>query len=42
MRVVLIHGNAGASVEGIWFPYLKRELEARGAEVVGNTVPDAL
>jgi predicted alpha/beta hydrolase family esterase len=42
VRVVLIHGNAGASVEGIWFPYLKRELEALGAEVVAKTFPDPL
>ncbi|WSQ23962.1 alpha/beta hydrolase [Streptomyces zaomyceticus] len=42
MRIVLIHGNAGASVEGIWFPYLRRELEALGHRVVAETFPDPI
>lgn len=42
VRVVLIHGNAGASIDGIWFPYLKRELEARGHTVVAHTFPDPI
>jgi predicted alpha/beta hydrolase family esterase len=42
LRIVLIPGNAGATVEGIWFPYLKRELEARGYQVVAKTFPDPI
>ncbi|MFJ9691477.1 RBBP9/YdeN family alpha/beta hydrolase [Kitasatospora sp. NPDC101183] len=42
IRIVLIHGNAGASVEGIWFPYLKRELERLGHQVVARTFPDPI
>jgi predicted alpha/beta hydrolase family esterase len=42
MRIVLIHGNAGASIERVWFPYLKRELESRGYNVVAKTFPDPL
>ena len=42
VRLVLIHGNAGASVDGIWFPYLKRELESRGYDVVAKTFPDPI
>jgi predicted alpha/beta hydrolase family esterase len=42
VRLVLIHGNAGASIDGIWFPYLKRELESRGYDVVAKTFPDPI
>jgi predicted alpha/beta hydrolase family esterase len=42
VRIVLIHGNAGASIDGIWFPYLKRELEGRGHNVVAHTFPDPI
>lgn len=42
VRVVLIHGNCGASIDGIWFPYLKRELEDRGYDVVAKTFPDPI
>ena len=42
IRIVLIHGNAGASVDGIWFPYLKRELEGLGHQVVARTFPDPI
>lgn len=39
-NVVLIHGNGGASIEDIWFPDVKDELEAVGLEVVAQTMPD--
>jgi|SRR5580698_2951889 predicted alpha/beta hydrolase family esterase len=42
VRIVLIPGNAGATVDGIWFPYLRRELEQRGYQVVAQTFPDPI
>jgi len=41
-RAILIHGNAGASVNGIWFPYLKAELENLGVEVIARDFPDPI
>jgi hypothetical protein len=37
-RVVIVHGWSGHSEEG-WFPWLKRELEARGALVLSPDMP---
>jgi uncharacterized protein len=39
-NVVFIHGNGGSTVEDIWFPEAKSELEAIGVEVVAQTMPD--
>lgn len=39
-NVVLVHGNGGSTVEDIWFPEVKTELEAIGLEVVAQTMPD--
>ncbi|MGL5825303.1 MAG: RBBP9/YdeN family alpha/beta hydrolase [Nocardioides sp.] len=41
-RVVLIPGNAGASVDGVWFPSLRRRLIDHGLEVVARDFPDPL
>lgn len=38
-RVFLVHGWEG-SPENCWFPWLKRELEARGFEVYAPAMPD--
>jgi predicted alpha/beta hydrolase family esterase len=38
-RIFIIHGWGGNPEEG-WFPWLKRELEARGYEVKVPTMPD--
>ena len=39
-RVFIIHGWEGYPEEG-WFPWLKRELEAKGFEVKVPQMPDA-
>ncbi len=39
-NVVLVHGNGGGTVEDIWFPEIKTELETLGLEVVAQTMPD--
>ena len=38
-RVFIVHGWSGYPEEG-WFPWLKRELEAKGFEVVVPQLPD--
>ena len=40
MKVVLIHGNGGQSVEKLWFPYIQSELTKQGIEVIARTFPD--
>ncbi len=39
-NIILVHGNGGSTVEDIWFPEVKTELEALGLEVVAQTMPD--
>jgi uncharacterized protein len=39
-RVIIVHGWDGYPEEG-WFPWLKRELEARGFDVTVPQLPDA-
>ena len=39
-NISLVHGNGGATVEDIWFPDTKTELEGLGLEVVAKTMPD--
>ena len=39
-KIILIHGNGGATGRHHWFPYAKRELEALGFEVIAETMPD--
>jgi len=39
-NVIFVHGNGGSTVEDIWFPEAKTELEALGLEVVAQTMPD--
>lgn len=40
MRVIIVHGWEGYPEEG-WFPWLKKELEAKGVDVVVPQLPDA-
>jgi len=39
-NVILVHGNGGSTVEDIWFPEVKTELETLGLGVVAQTMPD--
>lgn len=39
-NIILVHGNGGSTVEDIWFPEVKTELEALGLEVIAQTMPD--
>ncbi|MES2225799.1 MAG: alpha/beta fold hydrolase [Patescibacteria group bacterium] len=39
-RVILVHGWDGAPEDG-WFPWLKKELEGKGFEVVVPALPDS-
>ncbi|MCX6729712.1 MAG: alpha/beta hydrolase [Candidatus Saccharibacteria bacterium] len=39
-NVIIIHGNGGATIEDIWFPEVKADLEEAGLEVVAQTMPD--
>lgn len=39
-RIAIIHGNSGGTGEDQWIPWLRRELEGRGYEVVTPTMPD--
>ena len=39
-NVVFVHGNGGSTIEDIWFPEAKTELEAFGVEVAAQTMPD--
>lgn len=42
LKVILIHGNGGGTIDdqGIFFPYLKTELEKLGLTVIAKTFPD--
>ena len=40
MKVIIVHGWDGYPEEG-WFPWLKKELESRGHEVIVPQMPDA-
>lgn len=39
-KIIMIHGNGSSTLEGIWFPEVKMELEAVGLEVIAETMPD--
>lgn len=41
-KVIFIHGNGGSTPDDNWFPYVKKELEARGIPVVARQFPDAV
>ena len=40
LKVILLHGNGGSTVEDNWFPYAKLELEKLGLKVISKTFPD--
>ncbi len=39
-NVIFVHGNGGSTVEDIWFPEAKSQLEALSVEVTAQTMPD--
>lgn len=39
-NVILVHGNGGATAEGLWFPWVKSRLEESGIPVIARTMPD--
>ena len=39
-KAILIHGNGGSTAGDIWLPWLERELNQLGLEVVNQTFPD--
>jgi len=41
MQAMIIPGNGNADISQIWRPYVKRELEKIGFEVVAENMPDA-
>ncbi len=39
-NVILVHGNGGATAEGLWFPWVKQQLEAADISTIAQTMPD--
>ncbi len=39
-KVIIIHGNGGATGADHWFPFVKQALEEKGLEVITETMPD--
>lgn len=39
-RVILIHGNGGCTAADGWLPFVERDLQALGLDVVNRTFPD--
>lgn len=40
MRFIIIHGNGGGVGDDVWKPWLKRQLETMGHQVLNPTFPD--
>lgn len=40
VKIILIHGNGGSTVNDNWFPYVKKELENLSLTVIAKTFPD--
>ncbi len=41
IKAVFIPGNGGGSPKDSWFPYLKKELESVGVDVIDENFPDS-
>ncbi|GAC1387504.1 MAG: alpha/beta hydrolase [Candidatus Saccharimonadales bacterium] len=39
-NAILIHGNGGGTGEGLWFPWVKAQLEKLGVPTIAETMPD--
>lgn len=42
MKVIMIPGNGGATVDDHWFPWAKNEFEIRGFMVIAKNFPDPI
>jgi len=40
IKIILLHGNGGSTVEDNWFPYAKSEFKNLGLKVISKTFPD--
>ncbi len=40
IKIILLHGNGGSTVDDNWFPYAKSEFEKLGFKVISKTFPD--
>lgn len=40
IKIILIHGNGGATANDHWFPWLKTQLQKLGVKVIAKTFPD--
>ena len=40
IKIILIHGNGGATINNFWYSYVKNAFEQRGLKVVARTFPD--
>lgn len=39
-NVILVHGNGGGTADGLWFPWVKQQLENVGIPTIAKTMPD--
>ncbi|MDQ3075584.1 MAG: alpha/beta hydrolase [bacterium] len=42
IKVIFIPGNGGGSTKGNWFPYVERELQKLGVQVIAAEFPDPM
>jgi len=42
IKVIFIHGNGGSTINDNWFPWVKKELEGLGFEVIAKNLPDPI
>jgi hypothetical protein len=40
VKAILIHGNGGCTAADCWLPWMERELNALGVDVINHTFPD--
>lgn len=40
IKIILIHGNGGTTVDQFWYSYVKNALEQQGFTVIARTFPD--
>lgn len=42
IKIILMHGNGGATIDEKWFPSVKKELEKLGLTVIAKNFPDSI